>query len=55
MFQILGKALSFQYPALLSADESMVAIKGDLSPERLLLAYSMGIFPWYSEDETPII
>ena len=23
---------------------------GDLRPERLLLAYSMGIFPWYDED-----
>lgn len=32
----------------------VVAIGGDLSPDRLLLAYSMGIFPWYSEDE-PIL
>ena len=24
---------------------------GDLSPERLLLAYSSGIFPWYSEED----
>ncbi|ACO04454.1 MAG TPA: leucyl/phenylalanyl-tRNA--protein transferase [Persephonella sp.] len=31
-----------------------VAIGGDLSPERLLFAYSLGIFPWYSEDE-PIL
>jgi leucyl/phenylalanyl-tRNA---protein transferase len=28
----------------------MLAVGGDLSPERLLLAYSSGIFPWYSED-----
>lgn len=27
---------------------------GDLSPERLLRAYSLGIFPWYSED-SPIL
>lgn len=34
------------------ADESgLLAIGGDLSPERLLLAYSTGIFPWYSEDD----
>lgn len=26
-----------------------IAVGGDLSPRRLLLAYSMGIFPWYSE------
>ena len=28
-----------------------MAIGGDLSQERLLLAYRMGIFPWYSENE----
>ena len=26
----------------------LLAVGGDLSPERLLLAYSQGIFPWYS-------
>ena len=34
--------------------EGLLAVGGDLSPERLLLAYSMGIFPWYSEGE-PIL
>ncbi len=34
--------------------EGIVAIGGDLSIERLLLAYKSGIFPWYSEGE-PII
>lgn len=28
--------------------DGLLAIGGDLSPERLLLAYSNGIFPWYS-------
>jgi len=28
-----------------------LAVGGDLSPERLLAAYSEGIFPWYSEGE----
>jgi leucyl/phenylalanyl-tRNA---protein transferase len=28
-----------------------LAVGGDLRPERLLLAYSLGIFPWYSEGE----
>lgn len=32
----------------------MVAIGGDLSVNRLILAYKSGIFPWYSDDE-PII
>ncbi len=27
--------------------DGMLAIGGDLSPERLLLAYRSGIFPWY--------
>ncbi len=30
-------------------DDGIVAIGGDLSIERLLNAYSRGIFPWYSE------
>ncbi len=28
-------------------NEGLVAIGGDLSPERLLMAYKRGIFPWY--------
>lgn len=28
--------------------DGLVAIGGDLSPERLLLAYSNGFFPWYA-------
>lgn len=37
-----------------SSEEGIVAIGGDLSVERLILAYSKGIFPWYS-DESPIL
>ncbi|ADO69740.1 leucyl/phenylalanyl-tRNA--protein transferase [Stigmatella aurantiaca] len=34
------------------ADASgLLAVGGDLSPERLLTAYSQGIFPWYSEGQ----
>ena len=32
-------------------DEGLLAIGGDLSIDRILLAYSHGIFPWYSNDE----
>ena len=32
----------------------LLAIGGDLSPERLLCAYRQGIFPWYSEGQ-PIL
>lgn len=38
----------------LAEDDGLLAVGGDLSEERLLLAYSLGIFPWYSE-ETPIL
>ncbi len=47
---ILGKELIF--PAVQSAGESgLLAIGGDLSSERLLLAYRNGIFPWYNEND----
>ena len=35
-------------------EEGILALGGDLKPERLLKAYQNGIFPWYSEGE-PII
>ena len=35
----------------LAEEDGLLAIGGDLSPERLLLAYQSGIFPWYSDDE----
>jgi leucyl/phenylalanyl-tRNA--protein transferase len=31
--------------------EGLLAVGGDLSPERLVLAYQLGIFPWYGEEE----
>lgn len=34
--------------------EGLLAVGGDLSAERLILAYQLGIFPWYGEDE-PIL
>lgn len=47
---LLTKELVF--PPADKADETgLLAIGGDLSPERLLLAYRSGIFPWYNEDE----
>ena len=43
------------FPAPEEAEPSgLLAIGGDLGSERLLLAYSMGIFPWY-EDGLPIL
>jgi leucyl/phenylalanyl-tRNA---protein transferase len=43
------------FPPLNAADEEgLLAVGGDLSTERLLLAYRSGIFPWYNEDQ-PIL
>lgn len=36
-------------------DDGLIAVGGDLSIDRLLLAYSNGIFPWYSFRERPEI
>ncbi len=49
----LTEALIFPSPSLAEPD-GLLAVGGDLAPERLLLAYRQGIFPWYSE-ETPIL
>ncbi len=50
---LLGKNLKFPDPK--DADQhGLLAVGGDLSLERLLLAYKKGIFPWYSEGE-PIL
>lgn len=39
------------FPPVAEAEEDgLLAVGGDLSPERLLLAYRSGIFPWYEED-----
>jgi leucyl/phenylalanyl-tRNA--protein transferase len=38
-----------------STEEGIVAVGGDLSVERLIFAYSRGIFPWYSSDRSPIL
>ena len=41
-------------PVEAAEDYGLLAVGGDLSPERLLLAYSLGIFPWYNPGE-PIL
>lgn len=52
-YYFLGDELYFP-PATRASSEGIVAIGGDLSEERLLLAYQSGIFPWFSDGE-PII
>lgn len=52
VFQLSDEVV-FPSPELARKD-GLLAFGGDLSEERLLLAYSMGIFPWYSE-ASPIL
>lgn len=49
----LSRDSGFPSPEL-ATPEGLLAVGGDLSPRRLLLAYRRGIFPWYSEGE-PIL
>ena len=46
----LADELVFPDPRWATA-EGLLAVGGDLSPQRLILAYKLGIFPWYGEDE----
>ncbi|MFA6414146.1 MAG: leucyl/phenylalanyl-tRNA--protein transferase [Syntrophales bacterium] len=41
-------------PPRLASEGGLLAFGGDLAPERLILAYESGIFPWYSEGD-PIL
>jgi leucyl/phenylalanyl-tRNA--protein transferase len=47
----IGKRLWFPDPVQ-ADDEGLVAVGGDLSIERLLLAYRSGIFPWFIHGST---
>tara|TARA_R110002124_G_scaffold120895_6_gene279048 strand:- start:106227 stop:106868 length:642 start_codon:yes stop_codon:yes gene_type:complete len=49
----LSQKLWFPNPSEAS-EEGIIAIGGDLSAERLLLAYNSGIFPWFDHDQ-PIL
>jgi leucyl/phenylalanyl-tRNA--protein transferase len=50
--RVLGRALAFPPPE--DAEDGLLAVGGDLSTERLLLAYGSGIFPWYGAGQ-PIL
>ncbi|TKI07472.1 leucyl/phenylalanyl-tRNA--protein transferase [Martelella alba] len=49
LYRLSPNSLQFPPPtAALHEPNGLLAFGGDLSPERLLLAYQQGIFPWYS-------
>ncbi|HKK32530.1 MAG TPA: leucyl/phenylalanyl-tRNA--protein transferase [Desulfomicrobiaceae bacterium] len=53
MVYSLPEELVFPHPSLAEPD-GLLAVGGDLSVDRLVLAYANGIFPWYAEN-SPIL
>ncbi|MCP3981546.1 MAG: leucyl/phenylalanyl-tRNA--protein transferase [bacterium] len=45
---------TLRFPPVSEAEDGLLAVGGDLSPERLILAYRTGVFPWFGEGE-PIL
>lgn len=50
VFSLPDDEIVFPNPELADED-GLLAIGGDLTPERLILAYRYGIFPWFSDDD----
>jgi leucyl/phenylalanyl-tRNA---protein transferase len=49
VFRLPNKEIAFPPPHLAESN-GLLAIGGDLRPERLVWAYQNGIFPWFEED-----
>lgn len=55
MFVLPKDSRDLRFPPVeLASPEGLLAVGGDLSSDRLLAAYRLGIFPWYSGDQ-PIL
>lgn len=57
LYWVRDNVIANEFPDINSAlkePDGLLAIGGDLTPERLLDAYRRGIFPWYSEGQ-PIL
>lgn len=50
IFKLDDNEIIFPDPGFADPD-GLLAIGGDLRPERLILAYNKGIFPWFSEED----
>ena len=46
VYRLIKKEISFPSPEL-AREDGLLAVGGDLSEDRLVLAYCHGIFPWY--------
>lgn len=50
VYRLNEKEIAFPHPVL-AEENGLLAVGGDLSVDRLLLAYAHGIFPWYNPGE----
>ena len=50
VYRLRQYEISFPTPDL-AREDGLLAVGGDLSVDRLLLAYTHGIFPWYNPGE----
>lgn len=53
VYELDDNNISFPHPSL-AEEDGLLAIGGDLSVDRLVLAYTNGIFPWFNQDD-PIL
>lgn len=51
MYAIDIDEIWFPNPRIYHPEEGIMAIGGDLSPERVYFAYTLGLFPWFNEGE----
>lgn len=51
MYELDKEDIWFPNPSVYHPQNEIIAIGGDLSPQRLDLAYSLGIFPWFNDGE----
>lgn len=51
MYAIDTDEIWFPNPRIYHPEKGIMAIGGDLSPERVYFAYTLGLFPWFNEGE----
>ena len=51
MFLLDSEEIAFPDPALYDFEGGLLAMGGDLSPERIWFAYKNGIFPWFNPED----
>jgi leucyl/phenylalanyl-tRNA--protein transferase len=52
VYRLAKERVAFPDPELAEPD-GLLAVGGDLSPERLVAAYALGVFPWFTSGTTP--